>query len=355
MKKIIHIDADCFFAAVEMRDNPSFISLPIAVGGSPDSRGVIATCNYEARKFGVHSAMPSAHAVKLCPFLKILPPRMSVYREYSQAMRSIFSQYTDLIEPLSLDEAYLDVTGSDNLKGSATLIARHIRNQVKSEIGISVSAGVAPVKFLAKIASDWKKPDGLFVVEPSMVESFVRPLSVKKLPGVGPVTAEKLARYGIYTCDELNACGLERLVRLFGTFGPKLFNMARGEDDRAVQPFSERKSISVEKTFTEDVGKLAGLFPRLGGLLTELIARIEKAKAKDKISKAFVKLKFNDFSVTTMEASFLHLKQPEAEDIYGRLLSTAWQRKKMPVRLLGVGVRLANDSPNQLSLALDED
>ncbi len=355
MKKIIHIDADCFFAAVEMRENPGLISLPIAVGGSPDSRGVIATCNYEARKFGVHSAMSSALALKLCPFLKILPPRMSLYREYSQAMRSIFLQYTDLIEPLSLDEAYLDVTGSDNLKGSATLIARHIRSQVKSDVGISASAGVAPVKFLAKIASDWKKPDGLFVIEPSMVKSFVRPLSVKKLPGVGPVTAEKLARHGVYTCEDINACGLERLVRLFGTFGPKLFQMARGEDDRAVQPFSERKSISVEKTYADDVGKLSGLFPRLSGLLAELMARIEKAKAKDKVSKAFVKLKFNDFSVTTVETSFLYTMHAEAGDVYGRLLSAAWQRKKMPVRLLGVGVRLRANSPSQLRLALGED
>ncbi len=355
MKKIIHIDADCFFAAVEIRENPDLISLPIAVGGSPDSRGVIATCNYEARKFGVHSAMSSVHAIKLCPFLKILPPRMSVYREYSQAMRSIFSQYTDLIEPLSLDEAYLDVTGSDNLKGSATLIARHIRSQVKNDVGISVSAGVAPVKFLAKIASDWKKPDGLFVVEPSMVESFVPPLPVKKLPGVGPVTAEKLARYGIYTCEDISSCGLERLVRLFGTFGPKLFNMARGEDDRVVEPFSERKSISVEKTYAEDLGQLASLFPRLGGLLADLMLRVENAKANAKVSKAFVKLKFSDFSVTTIETSFSYAMQSEAGDIYGRLLSAAWQRKKMPVRLLGVGVRLTNDSPSQLCLALDED
>ncbi|MFL0800573.1 MAG: DNA polymerase IV [Agarilytica sp.] len=355
MKKIIHIDADCFFAAVEMRETPELDAHPVAVGGQPDSRGVIATCNYEARKFGVHSAMSSAHAIKLCPFLKILPPRMSLYREYSHAMRSIFSQYTDLIEPLSLDEAYLDVTESDNLRGSATLIARHIRHQVATDVGISVSAGVAPVKFLAKVASDWKKPNGLFVVEPSMVEDFVRPLSVKKLPGVGPVTAEKLARYGIYCCDDILSCGLERLVRLFGTFGSKLFSMARGEDDRDVRPLSERKSISVEKTYAEDITSLAGLFRKLNSILPELLSRIEKSEAKEKTNKAFVKLKFNDFSVTTIETSFVFSKYSDTKDIYGRLLSAAWQRKKIPVRLLGVGTRLGSDAPSQLCLDLDND
>lgn len=357
MKKIIHIDADCFYAAVEMRENPELTSVPLAVGGSPASRGVIATCNYEARKFGVHSAMPSSLAIKLCPFLQIVPPRISLYKQYSSAMHSVFSEYTNLIEPLSLDEAFLDVSESENCHGSATLIARQIRQQIETEVGISVSAGVAPVKFLAKIASDWKKPNGLYVIEPKMVSCFVPGLPVNKLPGVGPVTSEKLARYGIYNCADLQTCGLDQLIRLFGSFGTKLHKMSHGKDDREVKPNSQRKSVSVEKTYAEDVNNLSALFPRLDDLLSDLDRRVCSANVADKACKAFVKLKFNDFSITTVETSLGRNASLQAagatKDIYGRLLSAAWQRKKLPVRLLGVGVRLSSLDPSQLDLDLD--
>lgn len=358
MKKIIHIDADCFYASVEMRENSELTSVPLAVGGSPTSRGVIATCNYEARKFGIHSAMSSAQAIKCCPFLQIVPPRIPLYKEYSNAMRLVFSEYTDLVEPLSLDEAYLDVSLCENLRGSATLIAQEIRQRIEHEVGITVSAGVAPVKFLAKIASDWKKPNGLYVIEPKMVDGFMPSLVVNKLPGVGPVTSKKLARYGIYTCADLQRCGLERLIRLFGSFGTKLHNMSHGIDDRKVSPHSERKSVSVEKTYSEDLNNVANLFPHLEGLIVDLYQRVRAAGVVDKVQKAFVKLKFNDFTVTTIETglarstsqgSFI-LEKEATKDTYRRLLSAAWQRKKLPVRLLGVGVRLSSFAPNQLDL-----
>ncbi len=349
MKKIIHIDADCFFAAVEMRENPRWVGLPLAVGGSALRRGVIATCNYEARRFGVHSAMSSAHALRLCPQLEIVAPRMSLYREYSQTMQQIFSQFTDIIEPLSLDEAFLDVSESNSFYGSATLIAQEIRRQVEASLGIQVSAGVAPVKFLAKIASDWRKPNGLFVIQPEMVAHFVPTLAVKKLPGVGPVTAKKLARYGIHECADIQACGLEKVVRLFGAYGTKLHEMSQGIDARSIAPRSERKSVSVERTYDEDIQSVSALSPRLEELLVALQHRMEGSNVCDKAYKAFVKLKFDDFTITTMETR-IGRSASQAFDIYARLMGAAWQRHKRPVRLLGVGVRMRDESPAQLDL-----
>ncbi len=352
VKKIIHIDADCFFAAVEIRENPQWAGLPLAVGGAASRRGVIATCNYEARRFGVHSAMSSAHALRLCPQLEITAPRMSLYREYSQVMHGIFSQFTDVIEPLSLDEAFLDVSESESFYGSATLIAQEVRRQVESTLGIQVSAGVAPVKFLAKIASDWRKPNGIFVIQPDAVAEFMPSLPVKKLPGVGPVTAKKLARYGIHACGDIHACGLEKLVRLFGAHGTKMYEMSRGIDDRIIARRSERKSVSVERTYEEDVLSVSELSPRLEELLVALQQRIQGSGIREKAYKAFVKLKFDDFTMTTME-TMLGRSATGAMDTYTRLMGAAWQRHKRPVRLLGIGVRIRDDSPAQLDLPFE--
>ncbi len=233
-RKIIHIDCDCFYAAIEMRDDPSLASRPLAVGGAADRRGVIATCNYEARAYGVRSAMASAHALKLCPDLLILRPRMDAYREASRAIHEIFRSYTELIEPLSLDEAYLDVSDCRHFSGSATRIAQDIRRRVWEQLRITVSAGVAPNKFLAKIASDWKKPDGLFVITPDQVEDFVEGLPVDRLHGVGRVTAEKLKRLGIHDCGHLRQWSRVELLREFGVFGERLYSLARGIDQRPV-------------------------------------------------------------------------------------------------------------------------
>lgn len=200
MRKIIHIDMDCFYAAIEMRDDPRLRDIPLAIGGSSDRRGVIATANYPARRFGVHSAMSTAKALLLCPHLKVIPGRMELYKTTSRHLHAIFARYTSLIEPLSLDEAYLDVTDSPQCRGSATLMAEEIRKTIFTELGLTASAGVAPVKFLAKIASDLNKPDGQYIITPEQVTDFVLSLPLRKIPGVGKVTAKRLADLGLETC-----------------------------------------------------------------------------------------------------------------------------------------------------------
>jgi len=348
LRKIIHVDCDAFFAAIEMRDDPSLANRPMAVGGLAEQRGVIATCNYEARAYGVRSAMASAHALKLCPDLLIVRPRREAYREASQEIHTIFRTYTDLIEPLSLDEAFLDVTGCEHFAGSATRIAQDIRRRVWQQLRITVSAGVAPNKFLAKIASDWKKPDGLFVITPAQVDEFVLGLPVTKLHGVGRVTAEKLQRMGIRTCADLRARNRLDLLRDFGSFGERLWGLAHGIDERPVQVESRRQSVSVENTYDRDLPDLAACLERLPELLQELTRRMARLDSRYRPSKPFVKLKFHDFTQTTLEQSGAGL---ELED-YADLLAVAFARGKRPVRLIGVGVRLidSRDQAEQLRL-----
>jgi DNA polymerase-4 len=338
-RKIIHLDADCFYAAIEMRDAPALRGIPLAVGGSADRRGVLTTCNYEARAFGVRSAMPTAQAMRLCPQLTVVAPQMSKYREASKAMRAIFSDYTDIIEPLSLDEAYLDVTDVSDGDLTATRIAKTIRQRIREELQITVSAGVSVNKFIAKVASDWQKPDGLTVVPPDEVDAFVAALPVKKIPGVGSVTAEKMHRYGLRTCADIRAWSLLDLRRRFGKFGVALHERSRGRDDRPVQPSRVRKSISVERTFAEDVSGPAEWAPIIEQLYTNLMERIESAKAWDGITKAFVKLKFNDFTTTTVE----RVGTKAVENDFQQLLLEGWERRLQPVRLIGLGVRLLAD------------
>ncbi|WP_312935331.1 DNA polymerase IV [Pseudomonas sp.] len=336
MRKIIHVDCDCFYAAIEMRDDPSLAGRPMAVGGSADRRGVIATCNYEARAYGVRSAMSSRHAHKLCPDLLIVKPRFEAYREASREIQQIFRDYTDLIEPLSLDEAYLDVSDSQWFAGSATRIAEDIRRRVARNLRITVSAGVAPNKFLAKIASDWRKPNGLFVITPAEVEAFVSALPVARLHGVGKVTADKLSRLGIVTCEDLRPWARLALVREFGSFGERLWGLARGIDDRVVQADSRRQSVSVENTYDTDLPNLDSCLQRLPELLATLTERIARMDSSYKPGKPFVKVKFHDFSQTTLEQA------GAGRDLhsYQQLLSQAFARGAKPVRLLGVGVRL---------------
>ncbi|WP_110968371.1 DNA polymerase IV [Pseudomonas huaxiensis] len=335
-RKIIHIDCDCFYAAIEMRDDPRLAGRPLAVGGSADRRGVIATCNYEARAFGVRSAMSSRHALSLCPDLLIVKPRMDAYKEASREIHNVFREYTDLIEPLSLDEAYLDVTESQRCSGSGTLIAQDIRRKISQRLHITVSAGVAPNKFLAKIASDWRKPNGLFVITPAEVEDFVSVLPVSKLHGVGKVTADKLHRLGIVTCEELRQWERLALVREFGGFGERLYNLARGLDERPVQNDSRRQSVSVENTYDHDLPDLASCLEKLPELLESLNGRMARIDSSYRPGKPFVKVKFHDFSQTTLEQA------GAGRDLesYQQLLSQAFARGGRPVRLLGIGVRL---------------
>ncbi len=335
-RKIIHCDADCFFAAIEMRDDPSLRGRPVAVGGQSDRRGVISTCNYEAREFGVHSAMASATAMRLCPDLIIVPGNMEKYRQASELMREIFYDYTDLVEPLSLDEAFLDVSETHRCQGSATLMAEEIRARIFEKIHIRVSAGVAPNKFIAKIASDWNKPNGLCVVTPDQVDEFLKPLPVKKLHGVGKVTGEKLRQMGIATCGELRAYSIFDLSERFGSFGQRLHDLCRGLDERAVKPSRRRKSLSVEHTYNEDLPNLEHCLAKLPELFLQLKGRLKRIDEGYLITKAFVKVKYNDFTSTTLERAGTGARISD----YREILSDAVPRKALPVRLLGIGVRL---------------
>lgn len=348
-RKIIHIDADCFYAAVEMRDNPVLKGIPMAVGGSSDRRGVITTCNYEARAFGVHSAMPTATAMRKCPDLTLVKPRFDAYREASAVMREIFFDYTELVEPLSLDEAFLDVSETRQCQGSATLIARDIRARVQQHLDITVSAGVAPNKFLAKVASDWEKPNGLTVIAPEDVNEFVRTLPVKKIFGVGKVTAAKLNRQGIETCGDLRQFDAFELTKRFGSFGKRLHELSHGIDDRAVKPSRRRKSLSVENTYASDLAGFAECQSRLPSLLEELERRLGEVDDDYVPAKAFVKIKFNDFTQTTVER---HDSTADLETL-SQLLAEGLERKGLPVRLLGVGVRF-RDAAIATQLALFE-
>jgi DNA polymerase-4 len=338
-RKIIHCDCDCFYASVEMRDDPSLRGRPLAVGGRPEHRGVVATCNYEARRFGIHSAMSSALAVRKCPDLLILPPAMEKYRIASRQIMAIYREYTRDVEPLSLDEAYLDVSHSLHCKGSATLMAEQIRERVRATVGVTVSAGVAPNKFVAKIASDWNKPDGLFVVRPHEVDAFVAALPVRKIFGVGKVTAAKLEKLGIVTCNDVRAWSLVDLHRRFGAFGKRLYELSRGIDHRAVQADQERKSVSVETTYVTDLRTPDECARELHRLAEQLDARIERAGAAAAIRKMFVKIRFADFQRTTVEcvAEATHLPTLLV------LLEKGLARRDRPVRLLGVGVRLEEE------------
>lgn len=335
-RKIIHCDCDCFFAAIEIRDDPALKGLPVAVGGAADKRGVVATCNYEARKFGVHSAMASSTARRLCPDLIIIPPSKNKYSEASKQMHSIFKDYTSLIEPLSLDEAFLDVSNSKKCHGSATLIAAEIRQRVREEMHITLSAGIAPNKFLAKVASDWNKPDGQFVITPDAISDFVTHLNVRKIYGVGKVTAAKMQNLGIETCQDLQAYSQTDLLGLFGSFGERLYSLSRGIDERPVVTEHPRKSISVELTYNKDLPSLKHCIAELPDLLTKLELRIHRSNRQVSIAKIFVKLKFTDFITTTVE----QVNQELDLELFKQLCQTGYERGNKPVRLLGVGIRL---------------
>ncbi|MDR2787086.1 MAG: DNA polymerase IV [Candidatus Accumulibacter sp.] len=336
MRKIIHCDCDCFYAAVEMRDAPSLRGKPLAVGGRAEARGVIATCNYEARAFGVHSAMSTARALRLCPKLILLPPDFRRYREASQQILAIYRDYTPLVEPLSLDEAYLDVSGlGHRCQGSATRMAEEIRARIRAEVRITASAGIAPNKFLAKVASDWNKPDGQFVVRPRDVDVFIAALPVDRIFGVGKVTAARLQKHGVRTCGDLRAWDLIRLTAEFGRFGTALHQLCRGIDERPVCPDRLRKSLSVETTYARDLPDLLACRAELPPLIAEFRRRFAGLPAPRPIHQAVVKIKFADFTRTTAECASV---APD-EAVWTALLDEAWARREQAVRLLGVGAR----------------
>ena len=319
-----------------MRDDPSLRDLPIAIGGKSDRRGVVATCNYKAREYGVRSAMPTGQALRLCPDLVVVPGTMSKYQTAAQHIREIFYRYTDKVEPLSLDEAYLDVTDCNECQGSATLIAQEIRQVIAREVGVTASAGVAPNKFLAKVASDLNKPDGQYVITPSEVDAFVVRLDVKCLFGVGKVTSDRLWRLGIATCGDLRQRSVVELVEYFGVFGRRLHDLSFGRDDREVKSDSRRKSLSVERTYSDDLADLPAILRKLPDLLVELRSRLRRVDADYLVIKQVVKIKFHDFTITTVERQVVKGLPIEA---FEELCIQAWERGGRPVRLIGVGVR----------------
>lgn len=350
-RKIVHIDMDSFFASVEMRDEPSYKGIPLAVGGSELQRGVISTSNYEARKYGVRSAMPTAHALKLCPHLTVVPGRMQVYKEVSAQIRAIFERYTHLIEPLSLDEAFLDVTECRQLHGSATLIAEAIRNDIRNELNLTASAGAAPIKFLAKVASDMNKPDGQFVIPPDEVQSVIDTLPLEKISGVGKVSLKKLHQAGFYVCADIKNSDYRELLWQFGRMGESLWKYSHGIDNREVITERERKYVGVERTFSTNITTFDECWQFIERkLYPELDKRLGRASPEKAIIKQGIKMKFADFKLTTIE----HGQSELDLEYFRELLREILQRQKgREIRLIGLSVMLKpEEQVKQLSLDL---
>lgn len=348
-KKIIHIDMDCFYAAVEMRDFPEYQNIPLAVGGD-GPRSVLCTSNYIARQFGVRAAMSSLKAKQLCPNLKIVHGRMDVYKETSKHIREIFSRYTDLVEPLSLDEAYLDVTDSTMCQGSATLIAEKIRADIFNELNLTASAGIAPNKFLAKIASDENKPDGQCVITPDKVASFVEQLSLKKIPGIGPKTFEKLNRYGYTTCADVRNSDIRSLQNIVGKFANSLYLKSHGVDNRALEISRQRKSLAIETTLAQDISTQDECQRVIESLYQKLLTRLTPHSNREIIRQG-VKLKFADFNQTTVETQSNECQQA----LFISLLSKAYSRaNERGIRLVGLTLGFADNTSesHQLTLSL---
>ncbi len=352
---ILHVDMDAFYASVEVRDRPELAAKPVIVGGRPGSRGVVAAANYVARRFGVHSAMPSATALKLCPEAVILPVRMAYYAEVSRAIRAIFRTFTPVVEPLSLDEAFLDCSASESLFGSSADIGRRIKRTIRDELDLVASVGVAPNKFLAKLASDLDKPDGFVVVQPEGVRAFLDPLPVERLWGVGRVASTRLARLGIRTVGQLRDASSDVLEALFGRAGSHLRELSRGIDHRAVVPDHLAKSISHETTFATDIADREILRARLLELTEQVARRLRRLGLEARTVQ--VKLRRSDFQTIT-RAHTLSSPTDMTQEIWqiaDQLLRTGLVRGPGPLRLIGVGVSgLEEPAPRQQTLFEDE-
>lgn len=338
LRKIIHIDMDAFYASIEQRDNPEYKGKAIAVGGSPEGRGgVVATASYEARKFGVRSAMPSKKALQLCPDIIFVRPRFEVYKEVSGKIREIFHRYTDIIEPLSLDEAFLDVTEDKQNIGSAIEIATLIKQAIKDELDLTASAGVSVSKFVAKIASDMQKPDGLTFIGPSRIQSFMESLPVEKFFGVGKVTATKMKAMGLHTGADLKKLSEDELVKHFGKTGRFFYMIVRGQDDREVQPHRETKSVGAEDTFAYDLTTLEEMYTELDKLAVTVSKRLNHYTLKGRTIT--VKVKYSDFKIITRSQSFLHgVNDKDTIVMTAQQLLAAADMNNKKVRLLGISL-----------------
>jgi DNA polymerase IV len=348
---ILHIDMDAFYASIEIRDNPQLAKLPVVVGGSPNGRGVVSTANYVARKFGIHSAMPASQAKRLCPSAIFIRPRMDHYADISHQIRAIFHSFTDLVEPLSLDEAFIDVTGSQKLFGDAVSIARQIKARIASEVGLSASAGVAPNKFLAKVASDLQKPDGLVVVDPNGIQAFLDPLPVSRVWGVGAQTQKKLDAFGVRTIAQLRLLSIDILKSAFGVNSEHFWRLARGLDSRSVVPDRDAKSISHETTFSNDIYDNAALQAWLLDLTDQVARRMRRYKIVGRT--VHLKLRYSNFETITRSRT---IDEPTnatnaLADVATSLFDQSNAEINRGIRLLGMGVSQLNvNRPEQLSL-----
>lgn len=355
---ILHVDMDAFYAAIEERDRPELAGRPLIVGGTPDGRGVVAAANYPVRAFGIHSAMPTSTALRLCPQAIILPVRMSLYAAVSRQIRDIFFRYTPLVEPLSLDEAFLDVTGCQRLFGDAASIAARIKQDIKRETGLVASVGVAPNKFLAKIASDLEKPDALVIVDPAEINDFLDPLPVGRLWGVGKVTGKSMQRIGVETIGQLRLLSLDLLKQTFGDSGEHFWRLSHGIDDRSVIPDRDAKSISHETTFAADIADLDPLRSWLVDLTDQVARRLRRHQRLGRSVQ--IKLRFSDFQTITRSRT---LPKPtdvtqEIWQVASDLLTQAFQHnrnsKSRSIRLIGVAVS-GFDQPVAIQPLLFED
>ncbi len=359
LRKVIHIDMDAFYASVEQRDNPSLRGRPVAVGHA-ERRGVVAAASYEARRFGVRSAMPSTRARRLCPSLVFVPGRMDVYKNVSRQIHDIFHEYTDIIEPISLDEAFLDVTENKPGITLAVDIARQIKAKIRERLHLVASAGVSYNKFLAKVASDFRKPDGLCTIHPSRAEEFMSGLDIECFWGVGPVTAKKMHTMGIHTGRELRECSLEMLTRRFGKAGQIYYNFARGVDDRPVEAVRIRKSVGCEHTLDEDLSDPARIDRELQLAAWELIGRLSRKGFRG--NTLTLKIKFHDFTQITRSVTVRdELTDFETVIIVARELMEAVDKDKA-IRLIGLSVSNphGDDTPagpawRQLTIDFDHD
>lgn len=337
-RKIIHVDMDAFYASIEQRDDPELAGRPVAVGGSASGRGVVMAASYEARPAGVHSAMPSAHAKRLCPDLVFVRPRMETYKEEGYRIREIFHAYTDLVEPLSLDEAYLDVSAPKKGPPSATLLAQRIRDEIHATTGLTASAGAGTSKFVAKAASDWDKPDGLTVVPPATSLQFIGALPVEAFPGVGEVTAKKMHRLGLRTGRHLQQQDEAFLVEHFGKRGRFFYRLAQDDDDRAVRPNRTRKSVGAERTFSSDLTTRPAMTAALAPIAERVARRLQRAGARGRT--VTLKVKFTDFQVRTWRVTAPR-SIANADELLaiGRHIVCERAQLSSPVRLLGLSVR----------------
>lgn len=356
MRKIIHIDMDAFFASVEQRDNPALRNRPVVVGGRPDSRGVVAAASYEARQFGIHSAMPCSQAYRKCPQAQFVKPRFEAYREVSQQIHTIFTQYTDVIEPLSLDEAYLDVTHNKTNETSATRIARAILREIRETTGLTASAGVSYNKFIAKMASDINKPNGMKVVLPEEGETFVADLAIGRFYGIGRATEKKMHALGIENGAQLKNQSLDFLLRQFGKAGSFYYQIARGIDNRPVNSHRIRKSLGSESTFSKDISSQEELLTLLSSLAREVSKDLQTKNLKGRT--VTLKVKYDDFEQVTRSKT-IERKINDFDTIYSlcKMLLLKTQAGKRKVRLLGVSlssfVEPSAEQQSMIQLELD--